>query len=257
MDTYCHNGPLARTVADCALLENALAGPHPSRPVAIRPKLRIPEELGGIEGWRIAYSLDLGYRVDPEVRDGVVAAVEGLREAGAVVEEVAVGWTHEDVSAATRAHFGAMFGGSVAEELRKHRDLMTAYTIRFGEESAEVTMSDYLEGMRIEGRIHAALAEIHRRHRALVGPGFAVAKLRAGDDCLDVDLYDMLLTAVFNVCSRNPVLSVPSGRTAEGVPTGVQVAARPYEDVAAFRIAAALERVRPWPQIADPVAVAA
>lgn len=257
LDHFCHDGPLARTVSDCALLQNVIAGPHPADPVALRPKLRVPEELGGIEGWRIAYSLDLGYRVDPEVREGVITAVEGLREAGAIVEEVAVGWTHEDVSAATRAHFGAMFGGSVAEELRKHRDLMTAYTIRFGEESAEVTMSDYLDGMRIEGRIHAALAEIHRRYRALVGPGFGVAKLRAGDDCLDIDLYDMLLTAVFNVCSRNPVLSVPSGRTAEGVPTGVQIAARPYEDVAAFRIAAALERVRPWPQIADPVAVAA
>lgn len=256
LDHFCHDGPLARTVSDCAQLQNVIAGPHPADPVALRPKLRIPERLGGIDGWRIAYSLDLGYRVDPEVTDGVVAAVDGLREAGAILEEVEVGWTHRDITAATRAHFGAMFGGSVAEELRAHRDLMTAYTVRFGEQSAGVTMGDYLEGMRIEGRIHAALGEIHRRHRALVGPGFGVAKLRAGDDCLDVELYDMLLTAVFNVCSRNPVLSVPSGRTQEGVPTGVQIAARPYEDVAAFRIAAALERVRPWPQIADPVAVA-
>ena len=47
-----------------------------------------------------------------------------------------------------------------------------------------------------------------------------------------------------------------SGSTAEGVPTGVQIAGRPYEDVAVFRIAAALERVRPWPRIADPIVVA-
>ena len=51
-------------------LQNVIAGPHPSDPVALRPKLRIPPELGGIEGWRIAYSLDLGYRVAPEVRAG-------------------------------------------------------------------------------------------------------------------------------------------------------------------------------------------
>jgi Asp-tRNA(Asn)/Glu-tRNA(Gln) amidotransferase A subunit family amidase len=190
------------------------------------------------------------------VRDGVLAAVEGLTEAGAVVEEVSVGWTHHDVSAAARAHFGAMFGGSIAEELRLHRDLMTAYTVKFGEESAEVTMADYVRGLSIEARIHAALADIHRRYRVLVGPGFGVAKLRAGDDCLDVDVYDMLLTAVFNVCSRNPVLSVPSGRTADGVPTGVQIAGRPYDDVSVFRVGAALERVRPWPLIAEPSAVA-
>jgi Asp-tRNA(Asn)/Glu-tRNA(Gln) amidotransferase A subunit family amidase len=256
LDHFCHDGPLARNVADCALLENVIAGPHHSDPVAVRPRLRIPAELGRIEGWRIAYSLDLGYEVGPDVRAGVVAAVEGLRAAGATMEEVEVGWTHDDVSAAARAHFGAMFGGSIAEELRAHRDLMTAYTVRFGEESAGVTMDDYLHGMRIEARIHAALAAIHRRHRALIGPGFGVSQLRAGDDCLDVDIYDMLLTAVFNVCSRNPVLSVPSGSTSDGVPTGIQIAARPYDDVSAFRIGAALERVRPWPQIADPVAVA-
>jgi Asp-tRNA(Asn)/Glu-tRNA(Gln) amidotransferase A subunit family amidase len=256
LDHFCHDGPLARTVADCALLENVIAGPHHSDPVAVRPRLRIPAELGRIEGWRIAYSLDLGYEVGPDVRAGVVAAVEGLRAAGATMEEVEVGWTHDDVSAAARAHFGAMFGGSIAEELRAHRDLMTAYTVRFGEESAGVTMDDYLHGMRIEARIHAALAAIHRRHRALIGPGFGVSQLRAGDDCLDVDIYDMLLTAVFNVCSRSPVLSVPSGSTSDGVPTGIQIAARPYDDVSAFRIGAALERVRPWPQIADPVAVA-
>jgi aspartyl-tRNA(Asn)/glutamyl-tRNA(Gln) amidotransferase subunit A len=256
LDHFCHDGPLARTVADCALLQNVIAGPDPSDPVAIRPKLRIPGELGGIEGWRIACSPDLGYDVDPEVREGVAAAVEGLREAGATVEEVSVGWTHHDVTAATRAHFGAMFGGSIAQELLHHRDLLTAYTAKFGEESAGITMEDYLRGMKIEARIHAALADIHRRYRALIGPGFGVARLRAGDDCLDVDVYDMLLTAVFNVCSRSPVLSVPSGRAADGVPTGIQIAARPYDDVAAFRIGAALERVRPWPLIAEPAAVA-
>src|SRR5204863_438944 len=211
LDHFCHDGPLARTVSDCALLQNVIAGPHPSDPVALRPKLRIPAELRGIAGWRIAYSLDLGYPVGPEVKAGVAAAAEGLREAGAIVEEVAVGWTHTDVSAAARAHFGAMFGGSIAEELRAHRDLMTAYTIKFGEESAGITMDDYLRGMKTETRIHAALAAIHRRYRALIGPGFGVSKLRAGDDCLDVEIYDMLLTAVFNVCSRNPVLSAPSG----------------------------------------------
>ena len=255
LDHYCHDGPLARTVSDCAVLQNVIAGPHPADPVALRPKLRIPGELRGVDGWRIGYTPDLGYDVDPEVRAGVLEAVEALREAGATVEEVAVGWTHGDVEAAARAHFGALFGGSVDEERRAHRDLMSAYTVKFGEESGDVTMADYVRGLSVEAEIHAALSRIHRRYRALVGPGFGVAKLRAGDDCLDVDVYDFLLTVVFNICSRNPVVSVPSGRTADGVPTGVQIAGRPYDDVSVFRAARALERVRPWPLIAEPAAV--
>ena len=257
LDHYCHDGPLARTVSDCAVLQNVIAGPHPADPVALRPKLRIPGELRGVDGWRIGYTPDLGYDVDPEVRAGVLEAVEALREAGATVEEVAVGWTHGDVEAAARAHFGALFGGSVDEERRAYRDLMSAYTVKFGEESGDVTMADYVRGLSVEAEIHAALSRIHRRYRALVGPGFGVAKLRAGDDCLDVDVYDFLLTVVFNICSRNPVVSVPSGRTADGVPTGVQIAGRPYDDVSVFRAARALERVRPWPLIAEPAAVRA
>jgi Asp-tRNA(Asn)/Glu-tRNA(Gln) amidotransferase A subunit family amidase len=42
------------------------------------------------------------------------------------------------------------------------------------------------------------------------------------------------------------VLAVPSGFTDKGLPTGIQVAARPFDDSRVFRIAAALERVRPW-----------
>ena len=54
------------------------------------------------------------------------------------------------------------------------------------------------------------------------------------------------MTAHFNVCSRSPVMAVPSGFADNDVPTGVQLVARPYDDLTAFRAAAALERTRPW-----------
>ena len=50
------------------------------------------------------------------------------------------------------------------------------------------------------------------------------------------------LTPIFNVASRHPVLNVPSGLGPNGVPTGVQVVARPYDDVTAFHAGAAAER---------------
>ncbi|MBJ7343242.1 MAG: hypothetical protein JHC46_06620, partial [Solirubrobacteraceae bacterium] len=58
--------------------------------------------------------------------------------------------------------------------------------------------------------------------------------------------FDGLLTTVFNVLSRCPVLNVPSGFADNGVPTGVQIAGRTYDDQTVFRIGAALEQVRPW-----------
>ena len=58
--------------------------------------------------------------------------------------------------------------------------------------------------------------------------------------------HDGVMTGLFNVSSRCPVLAVPSGFTDGGMPTSVQVVARPYDDVTAFRVAATLERAQPW-----------
>ena len=94
LDYYCHNGPLARTVGDCRLFQNVIAGPHKADVASIRPKQRIPALDGDISGWRIAVSMDLGYfEVDSEVQRNTLAAVEVLRGLGAQVETVDLGWS--------------------------------------------------------------------------------------------------------------------------------------------------------------------
>jgi Asp-tRNA(Asn)/Glu-tRNA(Gln) amidotransferase A subunit family amidase len=55
---------------------------------------------------------------------------------------------------------------------------------------------------------------------------------------------------VFNAAARHPVVTVPAGRDPQGVPIGVQVVARTYDDATAMRAAAALEAARPWPALA-------
>ena len=68
LDHYCGDGPMARTVADCALLQNVLVGPHPLDVVSLRPPVYIPEQLEGIKGWNVALSIHLGdYPVEPDV----------------------------------------------------------------------------------------------------------------------------------------------------------------------------------------------
>lgn len=257
LDHYCHEGPMARTVADCALLENVMAGPDPRDVVSLRPKLRIPSELGSIAGWRIALSLDLsGYTVDDDVIANTRAAAATLREAGATVEEVDLDWNKSEIIAATRAHFGIIFGGSIGELLGEHRDEMTPYAIRFAEEAATVKKEDYLRALEIEGRVYAQLGAVLERYRLLICPTFAVPALEAGQDyvghgpvvngVMQESTYDVLMTVPFNICSRCPVMSVPSGLSRDGVPTGLQIVGRTYDDVSVFRAAAAFERLRPW-----------
>src|SRR5215472_8586677 len=110
LDHYCHEGPMARTVADCALLENVIAGPHPSDVASLRPKLEIPGELAPIAGMRIAFSADLGcYEVDADVAANGRAAADRLRDAGAIVQEIGLPWDLETIKRAARIHFGMIF----------------------------------------------------------------------------------------------------------------------------------------------------
>ena len=60
------------------------------------------------------------------------------------------------------------------------------------------------------------------------------------------DMYRYGMTLIFNMCSRCPVLVVPCGRSRDGVPMGVQIVGRTYDDVSVFRAAAAFAAARPW-----------
>jgi Asp-tRNA(Asn)/Glu-tRNA(Gln) amidotransferase A subunit family amidase len=103
------------------------------------------------------------------------------------------------------------------------------------------------------------IGELFERFDALICPTWAVTGIPAGDSILgklfpdggDNDRqYSLMMTTPFNILSPCPVLAVPSGLASNGVPTGIQIVGRTYDDVTAFRIGAALERERPWPTTA-------
>jgi aspartyl-tRNA(Asn)/glutamyl-tRNA(Gln) amidotransferase subunit A len=262
LDRYCHDGPLARTVADCALFENVLAGPHPMDVTSLRPRLQIPLELEGVAGMRIAVSTDLGaWDVDEEIRANTRLVGGALEEAGAIVEEVELPWTLVEVSGVARAHFGAIFGAQIGEAAATFGDLLCDYTLAWAEEAAAsaAVPGGFLHGLDGEQRMWEPLGRLFETFDALVGPTWAVPGIPAGDSYLGMlwegggpndRQYAAMMTTPFNVLSPCPVLAVPSGFTSNGVPSGVQIVGRTYDDVGVFRVGAAIERVRPWPTVA-------
>ncbi len=269
LDRFCHDGPLARTVGDCALFENVLAGPHPIDVTSLRPKLRIPAELQGVEGWRIALSVDLGaWDVDPEVAANTRAVGVALEGAGAIVDEVPIPWDLQHIMATARRHYAAIFGAEISGAAAAFGDLLNDYALAWAQE-AEMFMAEprsYLTGLEGEQAMWEPLGKLFRRYRALVCPTWAVTGIPAGDSILGTVFADggpndrqflCYMTTPFNVLAPCPVLAVPSGVASNGVPTGVQIVGRTYDDVSAFRIGAALERVRPWAGVARRVPAAA
>jgi Asp-tRNA(Asn)/Glu-tRNA(Gln) amidotransferase A subunit family amidase len=258
LDTYCHCGPMARTVADCLLFENAMAGPHEGDVVSLRPKYELPERLEDVKGMRIAVSTNLGdWPVDEEVARNTLEMAGSLREQGAIVEEVELQLPQAEIMRAAAIHFHIGFAVDVAKHNLEHPDLVTEYAKDFPRWAAENAQNGTLtEKLEIEGRLYLRLSKVFDSYDALICPTCGTRGFKAGDDYVGygpevggrtVDHYlEALLTPVFNVFSRCPVLSVPSGFANNGVPTGIQIVGRTYDDVTPFRVGAACEQARPW-----------
>jgi aspartyl-tRNA(Asn)/glutamyl-tRNA(Gln) amidotransferase subunit A len=247
LDHYCHDGPMARTVEDCRLLENVMAGPHRDDIVSLRPKLTIPQDSPGVEGLKVAVSPDLGgFEVTDEVRENLREAAAVFGALGADVEEVGLELDMADLREAARAHFAAIFGSLIGGVVAEHRDLMTGYAIAFAEDAREPTVS-YYRSLEIESEVYAGIADVLEDHEILIAPAFGVPALKATAADYDLEvMYRHGMTLVFNMCSRCPVLVVPCGRSRDGVPMGIQIAGRTYDDVGVFRAAAAFAAARPW-----------
>jgi len=110
--------------------------------------------------------------------------------------------------------------------------------------------------MEHAGQMYGTLGPILQKYRLLICPTLAVPAVPAEHDPTDpafrindvkVDaMLQWCLTYPFNMLSRCPVMSVPSGHASSGVPTGLQIVGRTFDDVSVFRAAAAYERARPW-----------
>ena len=156
LDHYCHEGPMARTVADCALFENIISGPSPIDIASLRERVELPLHPAGVSGLRIALSLDLGgWEPDDDVRRNTLIAADALRDAGAVVEEVRCRFaarTSTVPRALTSRRFSAQRRGAAAD----HREIMTSYAIAFAESMVLEHPGAFLEGLEIEGALPGA-----------------------------------------------------------------------------------------------------
>jgi Asp-tRNA(Asn)/Glu-tRNA(Gln) amidotransferase A subunit family amidase len=113
-----------------------------------------------------------------------------------------------------------------------------------------------LEEIDIEARLYVPVGELLESYDALICPTVNTRGLAAGEGYVGRGIevggeqmpnyFDSIPTPVFNILSRCPVLAVPSGFADNGVPTGIQIVGRTYDDVTTFRIGAALELLRPW-----------
>ncbi len=255
-DSYCHYGPMTRTVADGALMQNVMSGQHRDDLTTLPGKVTVPDRPGSIRGWKIALSIDLGYKqIDPEVERMTRQAAEVFRRLGCQVDEVALGWTTASVvpwevqSKAAVAH-------ALSPHLMRWRYDILADSVRDAEQGMTYSARDLLATHDIRAEMWLKLSPILDHYNVMLCPTLGVPSVAADHSIFDtevvinghqVDPYmGWCLTYPFNALSQLPVASVPSGVASSGVPTGMQIVGRPYDDVSVFRAALAFERTQPW-----------
>jgi len=260
-DSISHFGPLARTVADAALFFSVAQGPDDCDIQSLKPGLDVPvPPAGKIEGLRLALNLDLGfYAVDPEVEANTRAAAQSLASAGAQVEEVDLAWTKEQNDAWT-AYWGVYLAAAFGDVLPDYRDRMDPHVVALMEAGQAMGAVAFkrLEALRTEQWLE--LARVFESFDALVCPTMALPAPPVGtrdSAYTEVDaagrFHGLDMTALFSNVSQCPALSVPSGFTSDGLPTGLQIIGRRFEDLTVLDIGAGLEAVRPWSQTRPPL----
>ncbi len=252
---YVSVGPMTRTVADAALMQNIMSGPHPLDHCSLATALVLPELSGDVRGYRVAYSMDLGhYHVIDDVRRETLATLETLRDAGAKLTEVNVDWASEAIRL---AHLSEefIFAGALQTAVENHPDKMSDYVPQLLETARSASAEDFRKALDVAGEIwHHHLGPLFEQYDALITPAVSCPEVPAENwqkDILVVDGYpvtdtDTAMTALFNMFNRCAVLSVPAGMTDAGLPVGIQIVSRPYGDTAAFQIGQAIEQRRPW-----------
>lgn len=252
LDFYCHTGPMARTVEDTILLQNVMCGPHPLDIASLRPKLTLPTKYKPIRKWKIAWSMDLGlFEVDREVQKNTLAALDVFRSLGATVEEVDLHWPKNALQQGM-AYLNHLFGASLAKLLADHADDLCTYTRRFAEEGQSSKATDFVSTLETAAEMYNTLGPLLEDYDVFICPTNALAAVPADHDqsrdevkingkVVDPSL-GWVMTTPFNMLSRCPVISVPTGHAKNRVPTGIQIVGRTYCDEDVMRAAIAYEK---------------
>ena len=251
-----HYGPITRSVADAALMQNVMSGPHEVDICSLRTRLRLPQAFKGIKGWKVALSMDLGYKeIDPEVEANTRQAVKVFESLGCSVEEVDLAWNY-GVTDAWLAYWQGLFWAVAGDLYPRWRYEMDPFVASILEAGSRHDAARMYNVNTVRGEMYKTLAPVLSKFDILITPTLCVPAVKADHSEADPDFsingkkvpayLGWLQTYPFNLMSQCPVASVPSGTSKSGVPTGLQIIAKSYDDMSVFRAANAFEAARPW-----------
>lgn len=251
-------GALARSVTDAAIAYDVLMGCHPDDIATLREKPVLPRQAVPGRKFSVGYSHDLGLgQLAPDVRAAFDAALDLWRQGGCQVEPVDIALDGR-CAAALRAVLNSELQGALDFErmVAGQEHLLDKWTRSTLARHRRATLTEFAASREYSAALYRLLQPLLDRHDILVVP-----TVRRTDIEAQIDLEDdarlqrepefahdpnmaWLLVYPFNLVNRLPVMAVPAGFAANGVPAGMQIVGRSYDDARVFEAALFFERQR-------------
>jgi len=244
-----HAGPITKRVEDAAVMLQVMGGYDPEDPASFKT---LPGDFSShmqdtIRDRKVA--LAVGTFVEevtqPEVLASIRKSADVLAEQGAIIEEVNVDYLREGALAnalMTQAD-GAAFH---RERLKEHPDWFGADVRQRLETGAGFTSSEYALARRTQAEVRRRCDLLFEEYDVLILPTTPiVAPVLEGENAVERARLLTRLTSPFNITGL-PALSVPCGFSSEGLPIGLQIASRAWNESGVLRIGYAYQQATEW-----------
>ncbi len=255
-----HVGPITRTVADAALMLQALAGPDDRDMTSLEaaPDDFVSRLDEGIAGLKVAYSPDLGYlKVDAEVAGPVRKAIAAFEELGCKVEEVQPGW--DNPIEMEHMHFSASFAGRLGPLLDEWAYRMDPGLVALVKHGLQFSAAQVCQLDERRLVLYDKVRALFERYDLLLTPALSVVAFpaeRLMPPHWEQHPWDWMRWAGFSYpfnLTWLPAATCPCGFTPAGLPVGLQIVAGRHRDLRVLQASRAFERIRPWAQHRPPV----
>jgi aspartyl-tRNA(Asn)/glutamyl-tRNA(Gln) amidotransferase subunit A len=253
-----HVGPLTRTVEDNAIMLQAIAGHDAADPASARrePAQFAADLNAGVKGLRIgviAHFYDEDMIAVPEQSTAIASAIDVLRRLGAEVKPIRLSSLQRYAECGRTVH--------IAEAYAVHeRDLQVSpqdyapITRRKLLPGAFIPAVDYVKAQQLRAALCAEFAAAMRDLDAVITLSSLDMPCRIDDDETIVKTYERQCRMPFNV-TGTPAIAVPTGFTATGLPTAMQITGRWFDEAMVYRVAQAYCDATGWCDRHPPVKV--
>jgi Asp-tRNA(Asn)/Glu-tRNA(Gln) amidotransferase A subunit family amidase len=252
--TLSVTGPIVNYVSDAALMLDAMKGHFegdrfslPSDNVSYTDRFKeIPDKL------RVGYSFDLGFAkvVHNEVKESVMKSIDKFAELGWSIEHVKIKRTR--ITEAFSTNWLVTFAYELKPLLKKWRDKLDPSLVKFVESGLNFSASALPSSMKIREKFYHEIYKVFQNYDILITPSTAVTAFDLGisyPSTIEGKAVSPTgwqpFTFPFNM-TGNPAASLPCGFDSDGLPIGMQIVGRMFDELTVLQASKAFEEISPW-----------